>query len=83
MQDILIRILALVSDKWSRMYCSENFYIFEYLVRVSYEIKKAGGILAIPAPIKGNTIITETLYLVTNVYEDDNFSKKVPEKKDC
>ena len=31
---------------------------------------------------KGKTITTETLYLVTNVYEDDNFSRQVPEKKD-
>ena len=31
---------------------------------------------------KGKTITTETLHLVTNVYEDDNFSRYVPEKKD-
>ena len=27
-----IQILTLVPDKWSRMYCSEYFNIFEYLV---------------------------------------------------
>ena len=32
--------------------------------------------------IKGKTIITETLHLVTNVFEDDNFSRYVLEKKD-
>ena len=31
---------------------------------------------------EGKTITTETLHLVTNVYEDDNFSRQVPEKKD-
>ena len=31
---------------------------------------------------KGKTITTETLHLVTNVYEDGNFSRQVPEKKD-
>ena len=30
---------------------------------------------------KEKTIITETLHLVTNVYEDDNFSNYVPGKK--
>ena len=35
-----IQILSLVPDKWSRMYCSEYFDIFEYLVWTSYEIKK-------------------------------------------
>ena len=38
--------------------------------------------LAKPAPKKGKTITTETFHLVTNIYEDDNFSKQVTEKKD-
>ena len=69
-----IQILTFVPDKWSRMYCSEYFNVFEYLVWNSHEIKKVGGILAKPAPKKGKTITTEILHLVTNVYEDDNFS---------
>ena len=32
---------------------------------------------------KRKTITTEILHLVTNVYEDGNFSRQVPEKKDC
>ena len=70
-----IQILNLVPDKWSRMYCSEYFNILEYLVWTSHEIKKVGEILAKPALKKGKTITTETLHLVTNVYEDDNFSR--------
>ena len=70
-----IQIPTLVPDKWSRMYYSEYFNVFEYLVWTSHEIKKVGGILAKPAPKKGKTITTETLHLVTKVYEDDNFSR--------
>ena len=70
-----IQILTLVPDKWSRMYCSEYFNIFEYFVWTSHEIKKVGEILAKPAPKKGKAITTETLHLVTNVFEDDNFSR--------
>ena len=70
-----IQILTLVTDKWFRMYRSEYFNVFEYLVWTSNEIKKVGGILAKPAPKKGKTITTETLHLVTNVYEDGNFSR--------
>ena len=70
-----IQILTLVPDKWSRMYCSEYFNILEYLVWTSHEIKKVGEILAKPAPKKGKAITTETLHLVTNVYEDGNFSR--------
>ena len=47
-----IQILTLVPDKWSRMYCSEYFNVFEYLVWTSHEIKKVGEILAKPAPEK-------------------------------
>ena len=52
-----IQILILVPNKWSRMYCSEYFNAFEYLVWTLHEIT------------------TETLHLVTNVYEDNNFSR--------
>ena len=69
-----IQILTLVPDKWSRMYCSEYFNVFEYLVWTSHEIKKVGRILAKPAPKKGKTI-TEALHLVTNVYENDSSSR--------
>ena len=64
------------------MYFSEYFNVFEYLVWTSHEVKKVGGILGKPAPKIGKTIINDTLNLVTNVYEDGNFSKEVPEKKD-
>ena len=37
--------------------------------------KKVGGILEKPSLQKRNTTTTETLYLVTNVYEDDNFGR--------
>ena len=36
-----IQILTLVPNKWSRMYCSEYFNAFEYLVLTSHEIKKS------------------------------------------
>ena len=41
----------------------------------SYKNKKVGKILANPAPKNGKAITTETLHLVTNVFEDDNFSR--------
>ena len=63
-----IQILTLAPDKWSQIYCSGYFNVFESLVWTSHEIKKVGGILAAPAPKKGKTINTETLHLVTNVY---------------
>ena len=40
-----------------------------------FELEKVGGILAKPAPEKRKTVTTETLRLVTNVYEGENFSR--------
>ena len=78
-----IQILTLVPNKWSQMYCSEYFNVFEYHAWTSHEIKIIGRILAKPVPKKRKeTITTETLHLLTNVYEDDNFSTYAPEKKD-
>ena len=45
------QILTLL-DKWSQMYCSEYFSIFEYLAWTSQEIKKVGEILAKPVQEK-------------------------------
>ena len=70
-----IQILTLVPDKWSRIYCSEYFNIFEYLVWTSHKIKKVPGILAKPANQNRKIVTTETLHLATNVYGDDNFSR--------
>ena len=38
--------------------------------------------LAKLVPKKGKAITTETLHLVTNAFEDDNFGRQVLEKKD-
>ena len=47
-----IQILTFIPDKWSQMYCSDYFNVFEYLVWAWHEIEKVGGILEKPAPKK-------------------------------
>ena len=48
-----------------------------------YEIRcrNVGGILVKPTPKKWKAIPTETLHLVPNVYQNDNFSRKVLENE--
>ena len=45
------------------------------LFELHMKSKKLGEILAKPAPEKRKAIITETLHLVANVFEDENFSR--------
>ena len=47
-----IQILTLIPDKWSRGYASKQFHVSEYLIQTARKLKKAGGILAKPAPKK-------------------------------
>ena len=58
-----------------------NVLFRKYVLRTSEEITKAGRILGKSAPKIGKTNTTETIHLLPNVYEDDNFSRKVPGKK--
>ena len=77
-----IQILILVPHKWYRIYCSEQFNVLEYLFELHMKSKKQEKYQQNLLLKKGKSIITETLHLVTNVFEDDNFSRQVLEKKD-
>ena len=51
-----LQILNLVSDSWSRKYCSEYFGVSEYLIRSARELKQRKGILAQPSQKKGKAM---------------------------
>ena len=79
-----IQILTLIPDKWSQEYASKQFDVSEYLIKyeTARELKKVGGILAKPAPKNCKTLSQETLNLVQSFYEDDEYSRQMPGKKD-
>ena len=77
-----IQILTLIPYKWSREYAAKQFDVREYVIRTAPGLKKVGEILAKPAPKKGKTLPQETLDLVQSFYEDDEYSRQIPEKKD-
>ena len=69
------QILTSVLNKWSQMSVKNTLMSSNTLLK-SHEIKNPGGILVKPAPPKKSKIITtETFHLVTNAYENDNFSR--------
>ena len=79
-----IQILTLIPDKWSQEYASKQFDVSKYLIKdeTARELKKVGGILAKSAPKNGKTLSQETLNLVQSFYEDDQYSRQMPERKD-
>ena len=77
-----IQILTLAPDSWSCQYCAEHFNVSKYLVRTARELKKVKGILAKPAQKQGKVISRNTIDLLLSMYEDDEFSRQMPGKKD-
>ena len=77
-----IQVLTQVPGKWSQMYCSEYVNVFNNLFQLHMKSKKQVKYEQNLLLEKEKTITPETLHLETNVYEDDNFSRQVPEKKD-
>ena len=54
---------------------SRDLYSFNSLFEIHMKSKEKGGILARPASKKGKTITSETHHVVSNDYEDNNFSR--------
>ena len=52
--------------------------LFQLHVKSKKQVKYQQSLLV----KKGKAVITETLHLVTNLFEDDNFSRQVLEQKD-
>ena len=77
-----IQILTLIPDSWSRSYCSTFFDVSEHLIRQARDLKKTKGILAVPNAKKGKKLPDKVIEAVINFYEDDEFSRLLPGKKD-
>ena len=59
-----------------------TFNVSEYLVRTARELKKVKGILAKPAQKQGKVMYQNTIDLMLSIYEDDEFNRQMPGKKD-
>lgn len=78
-----VKILSLVPESWSREKVSKEFNVSERLVRFSREITKEQGILPELQKRKGKTIDPQTIESVKSFFEDDEYSRLMPGKKDC
>ena len=73
-----LQILTLVPDSWPRQKVAELLSVSEYLVRTARSLTVEKGILAIPEPKQGKKLKE----LVKVFFEDDEFTKMLPGKKD-
>ena len=77
-----IQILTLTPYSWSRKYAANYFRVTEHQIRKARKLKEEQGILAMSSPKIIKRITDETLNLVTQFYEDDEYSRLMPGKKD-
>ncbi|XP_065652547.1 uncharacterized protein LOC136079843 [Hydra vulgaris] len=77
-----VQMLTLAPKSWKRKKISSYFEVSEYLVRTARKVKNENGILSLPGKKTGNPLSPETVNLVINFYQSDEFSRMMPGKKD-
>jgi len=81
-RDKQIQLLTLVPQTWSIEKTSQEFGIPYYRVRKARDLRKSEGVLAEPAGKRGKTIAEDVKEKVTDFYQDDEYSRICPGKKD-
>ena len=77
-----IQILTMAPPSWSIEKTAETFGVSKHLVKQARELKKSEGILALPSSKKGKPIAEEIERKALEFYEDDEYSRLCPGKKD-
>ena len=79
---LIIQILTIAPQSWSRSKVANFFNVSEYLVCKSRKLAETKGILESPDSKKGKTISEEVRQSVLLFYEDDEYSRLMPGTKD-
>ena len=78
-----IQILTLAPKSWSIAKVIQFFDVTKYQVLESCKLLDSRGILALPDAKRGSGISDEVIKDVLLFYQDDEFSRLMPGKKDC
>ncbi|CAH0556044.1 unnamed protein product [Brassicogethes aeneus] len=78
----VLKLLTLVPSSWSIQKTANEFGVSTYMVNKARKLKKDYGILAEPEKLKGKSISNEVSKKVRQFYEDDEFSRMCPGKKE-
>ena len=77
-----VRLLTMAPTSWSIEKVATEFNVTLYLAKKARKLYKSSGILADPAKAQGKTLSQVTVDAVKEFYEDDEFSRMCPGKKD-
>lgn len=77
-----VRLLTMAPSSWNIERVALEFNVSQYLVKKARKLYKSDGILADPVQAQGKRLPTDSINAVKHFYEDDEFSRMCPGKKD-
>ena len=78
-----IQILTLTPESWSLRKTAKEFKVSKATARKARIIREEKGILAVPQPVIGERMSEKTVNSVLEFYQNDEYSRQLPGKKDC
>ena len=79
-----IQLLTMIPGEhaWSRKAASSYFEVSEYLIREARKQEREFGVNSVPPPRQGKRLSEDTVALIQKFYEEDDYSRIMPGKKD-
>eukprot|EP00112_Aurelia_sp_Birch-Aquarium-sp1_P009177 Seg2032.1 transcript_id=Seg2032.1/GoldUCD/mRNA.D3Y31 product="hypothetical protein" protein_id=Seg2032.1/GoldUCD/D3Y31 len=78
-----IQILTLTPNSWSLRKAADVFKVSKSTIQKARNLKAEKGILEMPKSVKGWTLQQATVDSVIAFYNDDEFTRQLPGKRDC
>ena len=82
-KETTLQLLTLIPDSWSIERARKHLEISARQIRNARRLKKIQGILPRVEKKRGRALSQETKDLVVQFYQDEEFSRTMPGKKDC
>lgn len=77
-----LQILTVLPKSWSIKKIQQEFSVSTYMAQKSKTLVKEKGVLSLPDPKPGPSLLPETVDIVRAVYDSDDISRIMPGKKD-
>ena len=78
-----IQILTLTPESWSLRKTAKEFKVSKATARKARILRDEKVILALPQPVIGKRLSEKTVNSVLEFYQNDEYSRQLPGKKDC
>jgi len=77
-----LQVLTVLPKSWSIKKIQQEFGVSTYMARKSKKLVEEKGILSLPDPVRGPSLLQGTVDIVCAFYESDDVSRVMPGKKD-